>query len=267
MSRTRLKIGSDFQASRIPWAGRGLEEREQPADLAQGVGRIRTHRERDPSRGPEQVREHRDVVVCGVLDSSAGPAARSVRSHTSVISRYGSMGLVMRLSSPAAPGPRGTSGDRRTSSRGRPSGIGDRSTRGEEGAGSSVLRHEPGPRRRLKGRTPRPPGVVGRPFPFASVPIDAARRAAMREPARCQDQIDPQPPVASERRSPVVPPRERALGLIEQAEGVGETERGDRSERIAFRAAAQDRIFHSSGSCTSRSSGAMLKSPATTVCS
>ena len=173
MSRTRLKIGSDFQASRIPLGGSGALRnassrpisRRAPVESAPIASATR--------RGvPNRFASTGMSWFAGYSNSSAGPAARSVRSHTSVISRYGSMGLVMRLSSPC--GSRAAERARREivvlhRGAGRRGPATDRpEAREEPGAPCFVMNRDPGVASKVELRDHR--GVIGRPVPFCERP-------------------------------------------------------------------------------------------------
>ena len=114
MSRTRLKIGSDFQASRIPLGGSGALRNASSRPISRRASVESAPIASATRRGvPNRFASTGMSWFAGYSNSSAGPAARSVRSQTSVISRYGSMGLVMRLSSPC--GSRAARNERRSS--------------------------------------------------------------------------------------------------------------------------------------------------------
>jgi hypothetical protein len=96
---------------------------------------------------------------------------------------------------------------------------------------------------------------------FAFVPIHEHLAATLRDRPRPEREVEPEPPAAVERSRSVVPPREWPGACLMQAEEIDQSQ--SRSDPTRSRSASLQRLEprQSTGSCTSRSSGATLKSP------
>ena len=81
--------------------------------------------------------------------------------------------------------------------------------------------------------------MVAGPLGPARLDVDRARRARRGQRGRDQDVVDAQPPLLLEGEHAVVPPRVRALGLLEQPERVGQSQRDEAAERLLLGLAEQ----------------------------
>ena len=105
--------------------------------------------------------------------------------------------------------------------------------------------------------------VIRRPFHAPRLTIDSAGVAALGQRRRGQQQIDAQSVISLERAGAIVPPAIGSRRLLESAKHVDESEAEQRLQRLALLGLTRTQPTHAAGSCTSRSSGAMLKSPST----
>ena len=98
------------------------------------------------------------------------------------------------------------------------------------------------------------------------VDVDGARAARLREPGREQRVVDAQPHLAAEGVHAVIPPRDTTARAARRG---GRSRRNPASRRrcSAERSGSLKSTCpaHAAGSCTSRSSGATLKSPSTAM--
>src|SRR3989338_930367 len=190
-----------------------------------------TPRVRSPTKASSVAPPFRSRISWAMRVSARSSAASS---STCAFSRNGRAGLLTLLSLRASRGP--LKGQARTNLRHSTCAFPPLSTAGE---------------RRDDGH------VVGWLLALALLTVDLDRGAGARHGRRHEDVIDPEPPAPVERPGPVVPPREQLARLAVQAERVAEPPGSGSLHMISPR--------HCSGSHTSRSSGATLRSPQTTT--
>ena len=100
--------------------------------------------------------------------------------------------------------------------------------------------------------------MIRRPLQLARPFVDPAGGAFGGQGRREQDMVDAQAKVATERGHAVIPPGVDALLLFEETEGIGQAQANQFLESGPFWGLTSTCPTQAAGSCTSRSSGAML---------